>query len=110
MPSVNEQKSIVCGPWMRTSHSFPPWWNRSWQCPRRWWSSQCSGKVSRKWWVPCYLHLFPEPQSLRAHMIVPHELWHLLEFLWGSRVTDLQAANAYLFTTSDLLESYHKLP
>jgi hypothetical protein len=42
--------------------------------------------------VPSHLHLFPRPQSLREHMIVPLEWWHLS---WGSnlvRVTDLGVA------------------
>jgi hypothetical protein len=81
-----------------------------WQCPRRWWPLQCSGKVSPEWWVPPHLHLFPEGQSLRENMIAPLEWWHLLEFLWGNRVTNFQAVNAYLCTTEDLLESYHRLP
>ena len=54
--------------------------------------------------------LFRKPQSLRAHMIVPLEQWHLQEHPWGSRVTDLQAANVYLCITMDLLGFSHKLP
>jgi hypothetical protein len=60
--------------------------------------------------VPSHLRLFPRPQSLWKHMIVPLKWWHLQVLPWGSRVTDLQATTAYLCTTKDLLESYHRLP
>ena len=43
-------------------------------------------------------------------MIVPLEQWHLQELPWGSRVADLQATNACLCTTKDLLKFSHRLP